>query len=79
MLKSCFFEPYEYVWVKIQPPGIGPQVGVLVSIYQGNPFWIDIFDPQPSETRGWFPFQLRLGAFAKWSMGPSVRELRFGL
>ena len=24
------------VWVKIKPPGIGPQVLVLVSIYQGS-------------------------------------------
>ena len=25
---------------KVEAPGIGPQVLVLVSIYQGNPFWV---------------------------------------
>ena len=25
----------------------GPQLSVHVSIYQGNPFWVPIFDPQP--------------------------------
>ena len=38
-----------WVWVKIKPPGIGPQVLVLGSIYQGNPFWVPMFDPQPFE------------------------------
>ena len=35
-----------WVWVKIKPPGNGPQVLVHVSIYRsGNPFWGDpIFD-----------------------------------
>ena len=27
-----------WVWVKIKPPGIGPHILVLVSIYQGKPF-----------------------------------------
>ena len=37
-----------FVWVKIKPPGYGPQVLVMGSIYQGNPFWgYPIFDPQP--------------------------------
>ena len=37
-----------WVWVKVKPPGIGPQVLVHVSIYQGKPFWgYHIFDPQP--------------------------------
>ena len=40
--------PPKWVWVKIQPPGYGPQVLVLVSIHQGKPFWgYPIFDPQP--------------------------------
>ena len=26
---------------------MGPQVSVHASIYQGNPFWVPIFDPQP--------------------------------
>ena len=35
-----------WLWVKIKPPGIGPQVLVLGSIYQGNPFWwYPVFDP----------------------------------
>ena len=35
------------VWVKLTPPGIGPQVLVHVSIYQGKPFWgYPIFDPK---------------------------------
>ena len=33
-----------WVWVKIRPPGIGPQVLVHVSTYQG-PFGVPIFDP----------------------------------
>ena len=28
----------------MNPPGIGPQVLVLSSIYQGNPFWAPMFD-----------------------------------
>ena len=36
------------VWVKIEPPGYGPQVLVAVSTYQGKPFWgHPIFLPQP--------------------------------
>ena len=46
-----------WVWVKIQPPGIGPQVLVHVSIDQGKPFWGPIFDPQPSG---------QFGAGARW-------------
>ena len=34
-----------WVWVKIRP-GIGPQVFIL-SIYQVNPFWVPLSDPQP--------------------------------
>ena len=34
-------------WFKIKPPGYGPQILVHVSIYQGNPFWVPIFDPRP--------------------------------
>ena len=37
----------KWVWVKIKPAGIGRQVLVHVSIYQGKPFWVHIFDPQP--------------------------------
>ena len=37
-----------WVWVTMKPPGIGPQVLVHVSIYQGHPFGVPIFDPQPS-------------------------------
>ena len=33
-----------WVWVKV-PPGIGPQVLVFGSLYQGNPFRIRVFDP----------------------------------
>ena len=32
------------------PPGYGPQV-VQVSMYQGNPFWVHIFDPLPNESQ----------------------------
>ena len=35
-----------WVWVKINPPGIGPQVLVHVATYLGL-FWVPIFDPQP--------------------------------
>ena len=36
------------VWVKIKPPGNGPQVLVHFFIYQDDPFWgCPIFDPQP--------------------------------
>ena len=36
-----------WLWVKIRPPGIGPQF-LVPSFYQGNPFWgCPIFDPQP--------------------------------
>ena len=34
------------VWVKIKAPG--EQVFVHISSYQCNPFWIPMFDPQPS-------------------------------
>ena len=37
--------------VKVKPPGYGPQVLLHVSIYQGNPFYIPILDPHPSENR----------------------------
>ena len=40
-----------WVWVKIKPLGIGPQVLVHDSIYQGNPFWVHSFDPQPDPWR----------------------------
>ena len=36
-----------WVWVNIKPPGYGPQILVHLSIYQGNPFWVPSFDPQP--------------------------------
>ena len=39
---------FSWVWVKIKPPGIGTQVFLHVSIYQGKPFWVPIFDPQPA-------------------------------
>ena len=32
-----------WLWLKIKPPGIGPQVLLLVSIYQGKPFWGFLF------------------------------------
>ena len=32
---------------KLEPPGSGPQVVALVSICQGKPCWVPIFDPQP--------------------------------
>ena len=47
---SCMvlFSGEKWGWVKIKPPGIGLQVLVLVSIYQGNPIWgYPMFDPQP--------------------------------
>ena len=38
---------------KIEPAGMGPQVKkVFGSIYQGNPCWVHIFDPQPGEIVG---------------------------
>ena len=37
----------KWVWVKIRPLGIGPQVLAHVSIYR-VPVWVPIFDPQPS-------------------------------
>ena len=46
----------KWVWVKIKPPGNGPQVLVLGSIYQGNPFWGYPIEPQPNErTAPWRP------------------------
>ena len=44
-------EPEEkWVWVKIKPPGIGPQELVLGSIYQGKPFGVTLlFEPQPND------------------------------
>ena len=41
-----------WVWVKIKPPGIGPQVLVHVCIYQGVFFGVPIFDPQPCSLVG---------------------------
>ena len=38
------------MWVKIKLPGYGPQVLVHVATYQGKPFWVPIFDPQPVDT-----------------------------
>ena len=38
----------KWVWVKTKPPGIGPQILVHASSYEGNPFWVSIFDPQPN-------------------------------
>ena len=35
-----------WVWVKIKAPGCGSQV-LHVSICQGKPFWLPMFDPQP--------------------------------
>ena len=35
-----------WIWVRIKPPGIGLQVLVLVSIYQGS-IWGTYFDPRP--------------------------------
>ena len=32
-------------WVQMKPPGIGPQVWVLASIYQGSMFWVPILNP----------------------------------
>ena len=37
---------WTWLWVKIKP-GYGPQILVHVSSYQGKPFWVPIFDPQP--------------------------------
>ena len=37
-----------WVWVKIKPPGIGPQVLVHVATFQGNPFWYRLFEPLPN-------------------------------
>ena len=39
----------KWVWVKIKAPGYGPQVLVHVATYQGKPFWVPIFDPQPGK------------------------------
>ena len=36
----------KWVWIKIQPPGIGPQILVMASICV--PFWEPVFDPQPN-------------------------------
>ena len=35
---------FTWVWVRIKPPGHGPQVLVHVSTYQGS-IWVPIFDP----------------------------------
>ena len=45
MLDTMVFAVFKWVWVKIKPPGIGPQVLVFGSIYQGKPFGAPIFDP----------------------------------
>ena len=41
---SCVWDVFGsgviWVWVKIKPLGIGPQVLVHVSICQGKPFWV---------------------------------------
>ena len=54
----------EWLWVKVKPPGIGPQVLVVVSICQGNLFCgYPIFDPQLNSLwnpRIWFLFCSRL-------------------
>ena len=49
-INSGLFPPPRVIWacVKIKPPG--PQVLVFGSIYQGNPFWVPIFDPQPYDS-----------------------------
>ena len=42
---------FSWAWVKIIPPE-KPQVLVMGSTYQGNPFWgYPIFDPPPVESR----------------------------
>ena len=39
---------FKRLWVKVKPPGYGPQILVQVSTYQG-PFWgYPIFDPRPN-------------------------------
>ena len=40
--------PLKWVWVEFYPPGNGPQVLVIVSIYQGAILGT-YFDPQPSD------------------------------
>ena len=50
--ESLFFGKPEgniWVWVRMTPPGIGPLVLVMGFIYQGKPFWVPIFDPQPDQ------------------------------
>ena len=50
--ERAFCIAFMWVWVKIKPPGYGPQILVHVSTYQGKPFWgYPIFDPQPCPGR----------------------------
>ena len=53
------FRLSKWVWVKIKPPGIGPQVLVHVSIYQGSivPKALSMIE-QPSELLLGFLFYL---------------------
>ena len=71
-------------WVKIQPPGIGPQVLVQSSTYQGNPFWgYPISDPQPhgcvhvcpmGKPHDWLWFPCGLPAIAFQNVCPQRRS-----
>ena len=57
--------PFTWVWVKIKPTGNGPQVLVHVSICQGKPFWVPIFDPQPYVTYPGESFSMSLAQHAQ--------------
>ena len=71
-LKS--FRGQVWVWVKIKPPGIGPQVLVL-SISQGKPFGgCQVFDHHSRILAGVFPTHFISGFILFWGEGYEHRQ-----
>ena len=54
---GLFFLVSKWLWVKIKPPGIGPQVLVHVFPFTRASFWAPTSDPQPNEHLGLFDYQ----------------------
>ena len=44
------YKSVKWVWVKIKPPGHGPQVWSRL-LFTRIPFWVPMFDPQPYKRR----------------------------
>ena len=53
------------MWVKIKPPGYGPQLKLSMLPFTEVPFWVPIFDPQ---TVGDFQKELAGPLFTIWGL-----------